>query len=63
MDKTINVGSFPFKVTLRMIGGPDVGVKEELTGIGVWPVVWNCEFGLSSFDGCDELFEGAVFTD
>jgi hypothetical protein len=63
LDKTINVGGIPFEVAFWVISWPDIGVEEELTGVGVWPVFGDCELGLSCFDGGDEVFEGAVFAD
>jgi hypothetical protein len=40
-----------------MVGGPDVGVEEELTSVGVGPVFWDGELGfLVVFGVVDECF-------
>jgi hypothetical protein len=63
LDKTSDVGGFPFEVAFWVIGRPDIRVEEELAGVGVWPVFGDCELGLSCFDCGDEVFKGAVFAD
>lgn len=63
MDETINIGSFPLEIALFVICGTDVRVEKEVAGILVWPVFWDCEFGLAGFYSRDEGLEIAVFTD
>jgi hypothetical protein len=63
LDEAVDVRSFPFEVAVGVIGGANIRVEEELTSIGVRPVFRDCEFGLSRFDGCDELFKGSIFAD
>jgi hypothetical protein len=46
-----------------MVGGPYIGVEEEFTGIGIWPVFWDCELGFAGLGGFYEFLEGAVFAD
>jgi hypothetical protein len=63
LDKSINVGRFPFEITVCMIGGTDVGVEEELASVDIGPIFWDLKLGFSGFDGFDELLESAVFAD
>ena len=63
LDKSINVGRFPFEITVCMIGGTDVGVEEELASVEVGPIFWDLKLSFSSFNGFDELLESAVFAD
>lgn len=46
-----------------MVGGPHVGVEEELAGVGEGPVFGNGVFGFAGLGGFDEFLEGAVFAD
>jgi hypothetical protein len=64
LNQAVNVRSFPFEFAFRVGGGTDIGVEEEFSCVGVWPVVWNDEFlFFAGLDCFDELFEGAVFAD
>lgn len=63
LDEAFDVRGFPLEVAVWVIGWPDVGVEEELAGVGVGPVFWDLELGLSCLDSFNELFEGAVFAD
>jgi len=55
LDEAIDVGCFPFEITFFVIGWSDVGVEEELTGIGEGPVLREGELGFASFDCVDEF--------
>jgi len=61
--KSFDVRSLPFEVAVCMISRADVGVEEELAGIGIGPVFWDLELGLSCLDSLDEFLKSAVFTD
>jgi len=63
LDEAVDIGRFPFEIAFWVIGGSDVGVEEELAGVGERPVFWDYEFGFAGFGGCDEGFEVAVFSD
>jgi hypothetical protein len=45
-----------------VIGGADIGVEEEVTGVFVRPIFRDAILGFTSFDSGDEFLDGAVFT-
>lgn len=64
LHEPVDVGGFPFEVAVGVVGVPDVGLEEEIAGVGEGPVFWDAEFGFRVGLGkVDEGFEGFVFAD
>jgi len=63
LNQAVDIWSFPFEVTFRVIGWSDIGVEEELAGVGVRPVFGDGKLSLTGLAGFNEFFEGAVFAD
>jgi len=63
LHEPVDIGGFPFELTVGMIGGSDVWVKKELAGVSEGPIFWYDKLGFSCLYGGDEVFKGAIFAD